>query len=154
MNTMIATAYPPLRETLERFRAGLDRIPFSIVQLGARVAAGSIFFHSGLTKIHSWPSTVALFRDEYALPVIPPEQAAALGATFELLCPVFLVLGLGSRLAVLPLLGMTAIIQLFVYPEDWTDHLTWAVLLTLVLIRGPGALSIDHWWWSRVSRTR
>lgn len=153
MNTMIATAYPPLREILERFRIGLDRVPFSIVQLGARVAAGSIFFHSGLTKIPSWQSTVALFRDEYALPIIPPEQAAALGATFELLCPVFLVLGLGSRLAVLPLLG-TAVIQLFVYPEDWTDHLTWAVLLTLVLVRGPGALSIDHCWWPRTTRTR
>jgi putative oxidoreductase len=154
MNTIIATAYPSLRDNLERFRVRLDRIPLSLVQLGARLAAGSIFFHSGLTKIHSWQSTVTLFRDEYALPIIPPEQAAALGATFELLCPVFLVLGLASRIAVLPLLVMTAVIQLFVYPEDWTDHLTWAVLLTLVLIRGPGALSIDHWWWSRISHTR
>ena len=96
MNTMIATAYPSLQDTLERFRAGLERVPLSIVQLGARVAAGSIFFHSGLTKIHGWQSTVALFRDEYALPIIPPELAATLGATFELLCPVFLVLGLGK----------------------------------------------------------
>lgn len=73
-----------------------------------------------------------------------PHMAALLATTFELACPVLLVLGLASRLATLPLLGMTAVIQLFVYPESWPDHLIWAAVLLSILARGPGALSLDH----------
>jgi putative oxidoreductase len=109
-----------------------------------RVAIAAVFWSSGLTKIASWETTVTLFRDEYMVPVLPPELAAMLGATFELACPVFLVLGVATRLAALPLLGMTLVIQVFVYPEYWTQHLMWASVLLFLATKGPGALSLDH----------
>jgi putative oxidoreductase len=85
-----------------------------------------------------------LFRDEYAVPVLPPHVAAFMGTTAELLCPVFIALGLAARLATVPLLAMTFVIQTFVYPENWAEHLSWATLLLLVLTRGAGAMSLDH----------
>ena len=86
---------------------------------------------------------ITLFREEYKVPFLPPELAAHLGAYTELTMPIFLALGLLSRLAALPLLGMTAVIGVFVYPGAWDTHLTWAALLLLIVARGPGALSID-----------
>lgn len=122
----------------------LDAVPLPLPQLLARIAVGTVFWKSGLTKIASWETTVALFREEYRLPVLPPELAATLGTAMELSAPVLLVLGLGARLGALGLLGMTAVIQLLVYPENWVEHLTWATLLLLILIRGAGTLSVDH----------
>jgi putative oxidoreductase len=143
------TAAPFVRQALaawaRRSIALLERFPMPLLQLMFRVAIASVFWSSGLTKIASWETTVALFRDEYMVPVLPPELAALLGATFELACPVFIVLGLGTRLATLPLLGMTLVIQLFVYPEYWTQHLMWASALLFLLTRGPGALSLDNY---------
>ena len=86
-----------------------------------------------------------LFRDEYNVPVLPLEFAATLAASVELTCPVLLVLGLFTRLATLPMLGMTFVIEAFVYPEDWIEHLTWASLLLFVLTCGPGAIALDRW---------
>jgi putative oxidoreductase len=77
--------------------------------------------------------------------VLPPEIAAAMATTFELGCSALLILGLGTRLATLPLLGMLAVIQLFVYPNAWVDHLTWGSILVAVLTRGAGAISVDRW---------
>jgi putative oxidoreductase len=122
----------------------LDRFPLPVLQLMFRVAIAAVFWSSGLTKIASWETTVTLFRDEYMVPVLPPELAAMLGATFELACPIFLVLGLATRLATLPLLGMTFVIQVFVYPEYWTQHLMWASVLLFLATQGAGALSLDH----------
>jgi putative oxidoreductase len=122
----------------------LERFPLSILQLMMRISVGAVFFNSGLTKIQSWQPTVALFANEYKVPVLPPEIAATLAATVELSCPVLLVLGLATRLATLPMLGMTFVIQTFVYPEDWIEHLGWATFLLFVLTRGPGAISLDH----------
>ena len=99
---------------------------------------------AGLTKIASWETTVALFRDEYHVPVVPPEIAALMGTTFELGCSTLLIVGLGTRLATLPLLGMLTVIQLFVYPSAWADHLTWGSILLAVLTRGAGAASMDR----------
>ncbi len=124
--------------------ARLGQFPASMIQLMARVAVGAIFFKSGLTKIANWDLTVMLFRDEYAVPVLPPHIAAFLGTTAELICPVLLVLGLATRLGTLPLLAMTFVIQTFVYPENWAEHLSWATLLLFILTRGPGAISIDN----------
>jgi putative oxidoreductase len=124
--------------------ARLGQFPTSAIQLMARVAVGAVFFKSGLTKIANWDLTVMLFRDEYAVPILPPHIAAFLGTTAEMTCPILLVLGLATRLGTLPLLAMTFVIQTFVYPENWAEHLTWATLLLLVLSRGPGAISIDH----------
>lgn len=126
-----------------RLYGRLDRLPLDLVQLAARIAVACVFFQSGLTKIASWQTTILLFRNEYALPLVPPEIAAPLAAATELSMPVLLVLGLATRLATLPLLGMIVVIQTFVYPENWTEHLTWACLLLLILCRGPGAISFD-----------
>lgn len=122
----------------------LERFPLAILQLLIRVSIAAVFWNSGLTKIASWQTTVALFRDEYRVPVLPPELAAILAASVELTCPALLVLGLATRVATLPMLGMTAVIEIFVYPEDWIEHLTWASLLLFILTRGPGPIALDH----------
>ena len=124
--------------------ARLGRFPPSICKLLFRLAIAGVFGRAGLTKIASWETTVQLFTDEYKVPVFPPEIAAMLATTFELGCPTLLVVGLATRLATLPLLGMIAVIQLFVYPHAWPEHLTWASLLLFLLTRGPGPISLDR----------
>ena len=122
----------------------LERFPLSILQFLFRFNMAAVFWNSGQTKLASWITTVALFRDEYQVPILPPELAATLAATIELTCPVLLVLGLATRLATLPMLGMTFVIEVFVYPESWLEHLTWATTLLFILTRGPGPLSLDY----------
>lgn len=143
-HSLAATTIPTPRTRLAEARAWLGRFPLSLQQLLFRLAVGSVFMKAGLTKIASWTSTVALFRDEYQVPVLSPEIAASLSTTFELGCSTLLILGLGTRLATLPLLGMIAVIQLFVYPNAWAEHLTWASILVTVLTRGAGAASLDR----------
>jgi putative oxidoreductase len=123
----------------------LDCFPLSILQLMFRVAIAAVFWSSGLTKIASWETTIALFRDEYMVPLLPPEIAAVMSATFELSCSALIVVGLATRLATLPLLGMTFVIEVFVYPEYWTQHLMWASILLFLLTKGPGVFSLDHY---------
>jgi putative oxidoreductase len=125
-------------------REWLNHLPLSIPQTLARFAVAGVFFKSGMTKIANWDLTVQLFQDEYRLPLLPPDLVATMGATLELSMPVLLVLGLFTRLAVLPLLGMTAVIEIFVYPENWVEHLTWATLMIFLLLRGAGPYSLDH----------
>ena len=122
----------------------LERVPLAVCQLLFRLAIAGVFFRAGLGKITSWGPTVALFRDEYKVPIFSPEIAAGLATTFELGCSILLVVGLATRVATLPLLGMIAVIQLFVYPSAWPEHLTWASILLFVLVRGPGPLSLDR----------
>lgn len=146
MMTRTATAHPAMTPA-ERAASVLDtlgRFPVSILQFLLRISIASVFWHSGMTKIASWDTTIVLFRDEYMVPILPPEVAASLAATVELTCPVLLVLGLATRLATLPMLGMTFVIEVFVYPEQWIEHLMWASILVFILTRGPGALSLDH----------
>jgi putative oxidoreductase len=123
----------------------LDRFPLSILQLIFRIAIAAVFWSSGLTKIASWDTTIALFRDEYMVPLLPPEIAAMMSATFELSCSALIVVGLATRLATLPLLGMTFVIEVFVYPEFWAMHLMWVTILLFLLTKGPGAFSLDHY---------
>lgn len=132
--------------------AWAERFPLGILQFLFRFTIAAVFFKSGLTKIASWFSTVALFANEYRVPVLPPEVAAYMAATIELTCPVLLVLGLATRLATLPMLGMTFVIETFVYPEDWLEHLTWATTLLFILTRGPGPISLDHFIAKALSR--
>jgi putative oxidoreductase len=87
--------------------------------------------------------TVQLFADEYQVPILSPEMAAMMSVTFEFGCSILLGLGLATRLATLPLLGMLAVIQTFVYPNAWSDHLTWGSILLFLLTRGGGVLSLD-----------
>ncbi len=109
-----------------------------------RIGVGAVFFRSGLLKIDSWEFTIRLFRDEYKVPLLDPVLAAQAAAIVELGVPPLLFVGLATRLATLPLLGMIAVIQAFVYPNAWSDHLMWASALLLVLTRGPGVFSLDH----------
>jgi putative oxidoreductase len=132
---------------VERVEAVLDRLsrfPVAILQFLLRFSIAAVFWHSGMTKIASWDTTIALFQDEYRVPILPPELAASLAAAVELTCPVLLVLGLATRFATLPMLGMTFVIEVFVYPEQWIEHLMWASILVFILTRGPGTLSLDH----------
>jgi len=122
----------------------LGLLPFDLLQLMSRFSLAVIFWRSGQTKIASWPLTLQLFASEYRVPVLPPEVAATLAASVELTTPVLLVFGVLTRFATLPMIGMALTIQLFVYPENWPDHLTWMTFLLLLLSRGPGRLSIDH----------
>jgi len=122
----------------------LERFPLALLQFLFRFSIAAVFWSSGLTKIASWQTTVALFRDEYKVPLLPPDLAATLAATVELSCPVLLVLGLATRLATLPMLGMTFVIEVFVYPQDWVEHLTWASFLLFILTRGPGPIALDR----------
>jgi putative oxidoreductase len=136
--------------TYARLCAKLERFPLSLLLLAMRVGVGAVFFRSGLLKLDSWQFTIQLFRDEYRVPLLDPVLAARIATTVELAVPPLLFAGLATRIATLPLLGMIAVIQIFVYPNAWSDHLLWAAALTLVLTRGPGAFSVDHW----LSRSR
>ena len=119
-------------------------MPLSIVQLLARLAIAAVFLKAGLNKIASWETTVQLFADEYKVPVLPPDLAAVTASTTEIGCSLLLIVGLGTRVATLPLLGMIAVIQTFVYPGAYAEHLTWASLLLLLLTRGAGSVSLDR----------
>ncbi|TGQ68177.1 MAG: DoxX family protein [Mesorhizobium sp.] len=121
-----------------------EHIPFSIVQLAARVAVAHVFWQSAQSKLASWPVTLQLFASEYNLPFIDPSIAAPLATTAEITGSVLLFLGLFSRLGALMLLGVVSVIQIFVFPENWAEHLLWASLLLLVLTRGAGMISLDR----------
>jgi putative oxidoreductase len=123
----------------------LEHFPLSILQLALRIGVGTVFFRSGLLKIDSWEFTIRLFRDEYRVPLLDPVLAAQVATIVELGAPPLLFAGLATRLATLPLLGMIAVIQVFVYPNAWSDHLMWAAALVFVLTRGPGAFSVGYW---------
>lgn len=124
--------------------AQLERFPLSILQFLFRFSIAYTFWNAGIVKIQSWQPTVALFANEYHVPILPPEFAAMLAAVVELTCPVLLVFGLATRLATLPMLAMTLVIQTFVYPDLWHIHLLWATILVFILTHGPGAISLDH----------
>ena len=125
-------------------RDWLGRLPLSILQLGLRVGVGLVFFKAGLLKYSSFEFAVKLFEDEYKVPFLDPTLAARMATFNELTFPVLLFLGLGSRLATLPLLGQILVIQLFVYPQAWNDHLLWGSVLLFILTRGPGVFSLDY----------
>src|SRR5439155_2824355 len=130
-------------------RGALERVPYSLLALPLRVAVATVFWNSAMTKLANWNTALALFEDEYQLPLIPPEIAAYMAVSIELTTPVLLVLGLATRFAALVLLGMTAVIEIFVYPLAWPDHIQWAAMLLVLLCRGAGALSLDHLAWRR-----
>ena len=124
-----------------------ESIPDSFISLIARIAAGGVFWRSGQTKIdgfHIKDSTFFLFREEYMVPLLPPDVAAYMATIAENVFSVLLIVGLASRLSASALLGMTAVIQLFVYPGAWPEHILWATALLVVIARGPGVVSLDH----------
>ncbi|MBI2306513.1 MAG: DoxX family protein [Rhodocyclales bacterium] len=142
--------------------AAFSRIPDSLIALIGRFSIAAIFWKSGQTKIEGlaidlvagefqlgWPrlsdSAVELFRSEYRLPLLPPELAAPLAAFGEHFFPVLILLGLATRFSALALLVMTLTIQIFVYPDAYPTHGVWATVLLLLIARGPGRFSLDHW---------
>lgn len=124
----------------------MEKIPISLLLLFARIVVGLVFFYSGLTKVDGFalkPATFFLFEEEYKVPLLPPVIAAYCATAAELTLPWLLWFGLGARFAALALLGMTAVIQTFVYPGAYVTHGLWAVALLLIMRFGAGALSID-----------
>ena len=123
----------------------LDAVPYSLLAIPLRLAVATVFWNSAMTKLANWDTAVALFLDEYKVPLIPPEILAYITVSIELSTPVLLVLGLLTRPTAALLLGMTAVIEIFVYPLAWPTHIQWAAMLLVLLCRGPGKLSIDEW---------
>jgi len=151
---------------MERIIALLERVPHSLIALLGRFSIAAVFWKSGQTKVEGlvldpiagewqlgWPrlaeSTIPLFQEEYALPLLPPDLAAWAATTAEHVLPVLLLVGLGTRFAALGLLVMTLTIQLFVYPAAYPVHGVWATVLLYLIARGPGRCSLDHWLASR-----
>lgn len=122
--------------------------PHSLLALINRVAVAGIFWLSARTKVDGWftvsDSAYMLFREEYKLPLLPPELAAQMATVAEHVFPILLVLGLFTRLSALALLGMTLVIQVFVYPDAWPTHLSWAGLMLYLVGRGAGIVSLDR----------
>ena len=152
----------------QRLTAVFARIPHSAIALLARFSLAAVFWSAGQTKVEGlavnlvngeftlgWPritdGAVALFRDEYKLPLLPPEWGALLAASAEHGLALLLLLGLATRVSALGLLGMTLVIQVMVYPGAYATHGTWAALLLLLMARGPGQVSLDSWLASRFS---
>ncbi|TXT31830.1 MAG: putative oxidoreductase [Rhodocyclaceae bacterium] len=139
-----------------------SRIPDSLIALIGRFSIAAIFWKSGQTKIEGlaidivsgefqlgWPhlsdSALELFRSEYRLPLLPPELAAPMAAFGEHFFPILILLGLATRFSSLALLVMTLTIQIFVYPDAYPTHGVWATVLLVLIARGPGKVSLDHW---------
>ena len=122
----------------------------AIVLLFVRIALAAIFWRSGRTKIEPGTlfdisdTTFFLFRNEYSGVPIPPDLAAVAATAAEHALPVLLVLGLATRFAAAGLIGMTLVIQLFVYPDAWPTHLSWAGLLLYLVAYGAGPVSLDR----------
>ena len=145
-----APAHSSLLSLLARLRATLEAVPYWVLALPLRFAVATVFWNSGTTKLASWDTTLQLFADEYRLPLVPPELAAYMAASIELTTPVLLVFGLFTRPAALLLLGMTTVIEVFVYPQAWPTHIQWAAMLLVLLCRGPRRISLDHVIWRRL----
>lgn len=154
--------HPSIPAWAMRLHAYFAHIPYSLVAFIARFSIASVFWTSGQTKITGfalnlvsgelalgWPrlsdTALLLFQEEYQLPLLAPRLAAMMAATAEHVFPTLLLFGLGTRYAALALLGMTLVIQLFVYPGAYATHGVWASVLLMLMSRGAGALSVDHW---------
>lgn len=151
-----------LPRLIERASAPFGRIPSTLIALIARFSIAGLFWKSGQTKIDGLAidlingeftlglprlsdGALYLFREEYRLPLIPPEVAAPMAAFAEHLFPILLLLGLATRLSALALLVMTLTIQIFVYPDAWPTHGVWAAALLYLMVHGPGKASLDRW---------
>ena len=143
----IATPTASIRSAALAFAARvlhwLDSIPYWLLAAPLRLAVATVFWSSAMTHVANWQTTFELFETEYALPFIAPNLAAYLAVAIELITPPLLVLGLATRIAAAVLLGMTGVIELFVYPQAWPTHIQWAAMLLVLLCRGPGRLSLD-----------
>ena len=145
--TAKAASYFAVGDVTERALAWLDRVPYAVLALPLRLAVATVFWNSAMAKLANWDTTISLFADEYNLPLLPPVLAAYMALAIELTTPVLLVLGLFTRAAAVVLLCMTAVIEIFVYPQAWPTHIQWAAMLLVLLCRGAGAISLDTLLW-------
>lgn len=166
MNPEITSVGSPVldlvRNAVAQINGYLARIPHCVIALVARFSIAAVFWNSGQTKVEGLAidivqgefslglprmsdTAVALFRDEYKLPLLSPEMAAPMAAIAEHVFPALILVGLATRLSSLALLGMTLVIQVFVYPGAYATHGTWAAVLLYLMARGAGALSMDNW---------
>jgi putative oxidoreductase len=143
-NLTSASGERPTLTLIARTLSWLESVPYWLLAAPLRFAIATVFWNSGTTKLANWNTAVELFVEEYKVPLLPPELAAYMAVSIELTAPVLLVLGLATRAAALVLLGMTAVIEVFVYPQAWPTHIQWATMLLILLCRGPGKLSLDH----------
>lgn len=158
MNASIPSKF---RQAIQTARSACGAIPDSLIALMGRFSIAAVFWKSGQTKVQGFEidliegrfhlgfpglsdSVVALFRDEYRLPLVPPEIAAVGAAYAEHVFPLLILLGLATRFSAIALLGMVATIQLFVYPDAYPTHGVWAAVLLFLIARGPGVVSLDH----------
>ncbi|RBA23577.1 DoxX family protein [Herminiimonas fonticola] len=147
---------------IERLIATFGCIPDWLIAAIGRFSIAAVFWKSGQTKVQGfaidliggefhlgWPrlsdSAIDLFKTEYRLPLIPPELAAPMAAFAEHFFPALILFGLATRFSALALLGMTLVIEIFVYPDAYPTHGTWAAILLYLIAKGPGKVSIDHW---------
>lgn len=121
----------------------LDCIPYWLLAIPLRLAIATVFWDSAMTHLANWRTTLELFETEYVLPFMPPDLAAYLAVAIELTTPPLLVLGLMTRPAAAVLLGMTSVVEVFVYPQAWPTHIQWAAMMLVLLGRGAGKLSLD-----------
>jgi putative oxidoreductase len=155
----MTNAYPataPIGSTPARIIAAMDRIPYWVIALAARVFPAAVFWQSGQTKVagfHLKPSAIVLFQNEYRLPLIDPTIAAYASAISEHLFPILLVIGFATRFSALALLFMTAVIEIFVFPDAWPTHGVWSTCFLILIARGPGWLSLDHLIASRAGKS-
>lgn len=135
-----------MRALIQKVATFGQAIPDDLIAYLARISIGTTFFRSGLLKLEGWKegNTLALFQDEYRLPLIPPEAAAYMATAAELSLPILLFAGFLTRFAALGLLIMTLVIEIFVYPNAFDTHGVWAVSLLFLIKHGPGALSLDN----------
>lgn len=133
----------PLITTVKTAIDWLDRVPYSLLALPLRFAVATVFWNSAMAHLANWETTLELFETEYRLPILPPIPSAYMAVAIELAAPVLLVIGLLTRPTTLVLLGMTTIIEVFVYPLAWPTHIQWAAMMLILLCRGGGVLSVD-----------
>ena len=146
-DTSLARPHSGLAGLIVRIIEGMSAIPYWFTALVLRIPIAAVFWRSGQTKVDGWhlsASAVDLFKDEYKLPLIDPTLAAYMSAIAEHLFPVLLVIGLATRFSALALLIMTLVIEIFVYPDAWPTHGTWAACFLVLMAQGPGKVSLDH----------
>jgi putative oxidoreductase len=133
-----------LVRAIDRLYGWLERVPYSVLAVPLRLAVAVVFWNSARAHLANMDTTLALFEGEYKVPLLPPDFAAYLTVTIEVCAPLLLVLGLATRPAALVLLGMTTVIELFVYPQAWPTHIQWVAMMLVLLCRGAGILSLDQ----------
>lgn len=140
----ISRPIPSVCSLMSRVIGIANRVPYSALAIPLRLAVAVVFWNSAMAHLDSWDTTLEQFATDYQLPFLPPVLAAYMAITIELTTPFLLLFGLATRFAALVLLGMTAVIEVFIYPEAWPTHIQWAAMMLVLLCRGPGVLSLDH----------